>query len=101
MCITHQNIPLLDIIDRMDTSIKVPHDDKNLNPEQQVFCEELFNCLLHFLSVRATSGALCKMLCPELAGIFQPISNIFLPSSRKIIDIAEVDIVIQITDIPL
>ena len=101
MFITHQSIPLLDIIDRMDTDIKIPHDDEDLNPEQQMCCEELINCLLHLLSIRTTAGALHKVFCPELTGIFQCTSNMFLPVSRNIIDIAKDNIVIQVTDIPL
>ena len=101
MPITYQGIPLLDIIDRMDTDIKVPHDDEDLNPGKEVCCEELVNCLLHFLSVTVAAGAVHKVFCPELTGILQPISNVFLPSSRKIINIAENSKVIQVTDVPL
>ena len=69
MSVTYQFIPLLDIIDRMDTGIKIPHDDENLNPEQQVCCKEPINCLSYLLSIRATTGTLHKVFCPELASI--------------------------------
>ena len=98
---THQSIPLLDIIDRIDTGIKVPHDDEDLNPGQQVFCKELVNCLLHFLNIRATAGAPHKVSCPELTGISQCFSNVPLPASRKIIGITDVAMVPQVTDSPL
>ena len=101
MTTTYQSIPLLDIIDRIDTGIKVPHDDEDLNPEQQVCCEELVNCLLHFLSITATARALHEMFSPEFTGIFQSLPNVFLPASRKIIDLAEVRKVIQVTDVLL
>ena len=101
MVMTYQNIPLLDIIDRMDTSIKFPHDDEDLNPEWQAFCKESGNCLMHFPNIRATAGALHQVFCPELAGIFQGFPNVFLPASRNIIDIAQDNIVIQVTDVPL
>ena len=101
MSTTHQGIPLLDIIDRMDTGIKVPHNAEDLNPEQQVCCEELINCLLHFPSIRATAGALHQMFGPVLTGIFQSFPDVFLPASRKTIDLAEDSTIIQVTDILL
>ena len=79
---TYQSIPLLNVIDGMHTDIKVLHDNKHLNPEEQVCCEELLNCLLHLVNTRATTGALDKVFCPELTGIPQSISNAFLPVSR-------------------
>ena len=85
----------------MDTGIKVVHDNKHLNPEQQVYCEELLNCLLHLLSIGATAGALDKVFCPELTGIFQSFSNVFLPATRKITNTAEAGIIVQATDVPL
>ena len=100
MFTTYQGIPFLDIIHGMDTGIKVLHDDQDLNPRKEVCCEELVNCLFHFLSVVATAGAL-QVFCPEPTGIFQCIPNVFLPSSRKVINITEDSIVIQVTDIPL
>ena len=94
MDITHQNIPLLNVIDGVDANIKVLHDSKHLNPEKQVCCEKLLNCLLDLPDIRATGGALGKVFCPELTGVLQSFSNMFLPSSRKIINTAEVGIVI-------
>ena len=34
MSVTYQIVPLLDIIDGIDTNIKVFHDNENLSPEQ-------------------------------------------------------------------
>ena len=101
MSTAHQSTPFLNIIDGMNTDIKVPHDDEDFNPEQQVCCEELVNCLVYLLRIRTTARALHKVFCPELASILQCISNIFLPATRKITDTAEISIVIQVTDVPL
>jgi hypothetical protein len=57
---------------------------EDLNPKEQVCCEELINCLVHFLNIMATAGNLCKVLCPELACIFQSIPNVFFQASREI-----------------
>ena len=98
---TYQRIiPLLNVIDGMHTHIKLLHDNESLNPEEQVLCEELLNCLLHFPRIRSTAGALDKVFCPEFTGILQCSSNVFLPESRKIINTAEVSIVIQATNVP-
>ena len=75
---THQNIPLLNVIDRMHTGTKVLHDNEHFSPEQQVLCEELLDCLLHLPRIRSTTGALDKVFCPELAGILQ-----YAPSCRQ------------------
>ena len=101
MSTTYQGIPLLDIIDRMDANIKIPCDDEDLNPGKEVCCKEHVKCLLYFLSITPTDRALGKVFCPELTGILQCISNVFLPSRRKITNITKNSIVIQVTDVPL
>ena len=84
----------------MDTDIKILHNNKDLNPEQQVLREELLNCLLNHSNIRTTAGALDKVLCPELTSILQGISNMSLPVSGKITNTAEVSIFIQATNVP-
>jgi hypothetical protein len=85
----------------MNTDIKVSHDGENLNPKQQVCCKESVNCLLNFLGIRAIARALCEVFGPEATSILQCISNIFLPASRKIMDITKNSIFVQVTDVPL
>jgi hypothetical protein len=52
---THQCIPLLDIIEGIDTNVKIPHNTEGLNPEQETGGEELVNCLMYFPNIRTTS----------------------------------------------
>ena len=101
MSVTYQIVPFLDIIDGMDTDIKVPHDGEDLNPEWQMCCEELVDRLVYFPRIRATTRDLHKMFCPELTGILQSISNTLLPVSRHIAETAEITNAIKVTDVPL
>jgi hypothetical protein len=41
------------------------------------------------------------MVCPELACIFQGISNVGSPECREILDLTEDNMVIQLADVPL
>ena len=74
--ITYQHIPMLYIIESINTAIKVSHEAEGLNPEQKMCCEELVNCLIYFLNTRTATRNLYKMLCPEVAGISQYIPNL-------------------------
>ena len=85
----------------MNTDIKPPHDDEDLNPKEQACCEEFINCLIYLLNIMAVAGNLHKVLCPELACISQSIPNVLLLTSRDIPNLTEDGIVIQVTDIPL
>ena len=98
---THQSTPFLNIIHSINPNTKVPCECKDLNPMQQMLCEELFNCFLHFLDTRAAGRNLQKVLCPKITCIFQTISNVVLPATREILDLTENSIVIKVADIPL
>ena len=67
--ITYQHIPMLYIIEGINTTIKVSHKAEGLNPKQKLCCEELVNCFIYFLNMKATAINLYEMLCPEVAGI--------------------------------
>ena len=45
---TYPSIPLLNITDGINTSIKIPHKHKDFNPMQKMCCEKLVNCSLYF-----------------------------------------------------
>ena len=64
-------------------------------------CEKFLNGLLHFSDVGGFVGGLQKVLGPEPACIFQSISNVDLPENRKVFDLTENSIVIQVADILL
>ena len=89
------------VIEGMDTDIKTPHHNKDLNPKEQVCCEELVNGLVHFLKIMATTRDLYKVFCPEPACISQSISNMFFFIGLDISNLTENSIIIQATDILL
>jgi len=84
----------------MDTSVKILHEGKDLNPRKEVCGEKPVNCLLHLLSIAAVAGALGKVFSPEATGISQGISNVLLPMSGKIINFTENSIAVQVADVP-
>ena len=98
---THQGAPLLNIIHGIYPNPKVPCESKDLNPIQQIGCEELLDCFLYLPNVGTATRDPQEVLCPELACIFQAITNVVLPAIRKILDITENRIAIQIADVPL
>ena len=98
-CMTHQHIPLLYVMDSMNTNFKVSCEDQDLNPRQETSCKEVFNCPLHILSAITAARNLCKMVCPELTCIFQGIPNVGSPECGKILDITEDSMVIQLADV--
>ena len=85
----------------MNTSVKIPHHNEDLNPKEQVCCEELINCLLDLLSIRTTVGGIYEVPCPEATGIPQGIPNMGLLMSGEIFTSTEDSVVIQIADILL
>jgi len=99
--ITHQCVPLLYVIESINTNVKASCEDENLNPIQKTRLEELVYGLVDFLNTMVTIRNFCKMLCPEVACIFQGIPNVGGPGCGKILDLTEDSIVIQVTDISL
>src|SRR5882757_7609241 len=94
-------MPLLDIIYRMDTGVEISHDDKDLNPEQEVRRKEPVDGLLHPLSAVIIAGSLDKVFRPEATSIFQRISDVLLPATIEILYILEISVIIQVADVPL
>ena len=72
---TYRNVPLFDVIDGINTSIKIPHHNKDFNPKEQVCCKELIDGLLDLLSIVVIVGGFDKVFCPELTSIPQSIPN--------------------------
>ena len=88
-------------MESMKTNLKISCEDQNLNPKQETSCKEVLNCLLHILSTVTAARNLCKMVCPELACIFQGVANVGSPECGKIINLAKDSMVIQLADVPL
>jgi len=72
---THRSVPLLNVADSLESSVKTPHDDESLDPKEQTRCEELVNGITNFLDP-VTAAAPCKMLRPELTCVSQRISYV-------------------------
>ena len=98
---THQHVPLLYVMESMNTNLKISCKDQDLNPKQEASCKEVLNCLLHILSIITVAKNLCKVVCPELARIFQGIANVSSLEYWKILNLAEDSMVIQLADVPL
>ena len=98
---THHIAPLLNINHSINPNSKVSGECKNFNPVQQMHFEEFDNGLLHFLSMRVIAGNLKEVLGPELACIFQTISNVSLLVSGRELDLTEDNIATQVADILL
>ena len=98
---THQCIPFANIIDGIDSNIKVFHQAEGLNPIWQFCCEEVVNCLVNSPNITAVARNLQQVSCPELTSISQSIPNVCLPASRKIFNFSKGNKVIQPTNVPL
>jgi len=89
MCITHQHVPLLYIIESINTNLKVSCEDQNLNPVEKTSCKGVINCLVHFCNTITDVSDLCKVVCLEVACIFQGIPNVGSPDCEKILGVTE------------
>ena len=98
---THQFVPLLYIIESINTNVKVSHEDEDLNPKQKADCKEVINGLMYFLPTITDISDFYEMACPESACIFQGVSNIGSPECGKVLNLTEGSMVIQLADIPL
>ena len=94
-------MPSLYIIESINTNVKAAHEAEDLNPKQETSCKEVINGLMYFLHTISDISDFCKMACPESACIFQGVSNIGSPECRKVPNIMEESMVIQLADIPL
>jgi len=95
----YQNTPLLDIIESINTNVKLSHEDQDLNPKQKTGWKELIYCPVCFLNTVLTTRNL-KMLCPEAACIFQGIPNIGSLLCFKVLDLTKDSMVVQVADVP-
>ena len=85
----------------MNTNFKVSCEDQDLNPKQETSYKEVFNYILYILSTITIIRDLCKLVYPELAWIFQSAASAGSLECRKILNLAENNMVIQPVNVPL
>ena len=66
MYTTYQCIPLLYIVKGINTDINTFHEAEDLNPKQQLGCEELINCSPYFINIFAAPWDAYEVICPKL-----------------------------------
>jgi len=98
---THRGVPLLNVVDSMNSGVKAPHDDEGFDPKEQARREELVDGIAHFLDVVATAGSPCEVLRPEFARVSQRIPDLCLGAGGEVFNFAEGDIVVQVANILL
>ena len=98
---THRCIPLLYVIEGMNTNVRTSSEAEDLDPKKQIRSEEFINRDAHFLGITAAAGDLHKVFCPESASVFQCVPDVGRPARRKISNLAEDRVVIQVADVLL
>ena len=67
--VTHLHIPLVYILEGINSNVKVLQEAKDLNPKQEGCCEKFIDCLVYLLKAGAINRGLHKVACPEFASI--------------------------------